>query len=180
MKHHILPKPCFFLLLFLILLLGSEKSIGKALSEDSKNPKDNQMVIESDNLEIDDQQNRVTFTGNVRARGNEFKLTCQRLDLYYQQPKSADPKNPLFNIEKIVASGKVNIIRAEGGSAAAETAVYLQDEGKVVLTGNPRIKQENDWVEGTKITLFLKTKKSVVEGSEKNQVKAVISIPESE
>jgi lipopolysaccharide export system protein LptA len=52
----------------------------------------------------------------------------------------------------------------------AEKAIFYQNDEKVVLTGNPKVKQENYFVEGSRIILFLKEKRHVVEGS----VKAVI------
>jgi lipopolysaccharide export system protein LptA len=165
-------------MIFLVTLSSSPYSLSEIQGHEASQQNTTQITIVSNNLEIDDQNNRVTFTGNVNAQGKEFDITCQKLDLYYYQQKQGNQKNPKIDIKKIVATGTVKILRAEGGSASAETAVYFQDEEKIVLTGNPRIKQENDFVEGTKITLFLKKKKSVVEGSEGNQVKAVVRIPE--
>lgn len=180
MTHRILQKLYLFFTLLVVMLCCSTTSFSGTRDNDSEIPKNKQMVIESNHLEIDDQQNRVTFTGNVNARGNEYEITCQKLELFYHQQKRVDPEKPNFDVSKIVATGQVKIIRTEGGSASAETAVYFQDEEKIVLTGNPKIRQENDFVEGTKITLFLKEKKSIVEGSERNQVKAVVGIPENE
>ena len=44
----------------------------------------------------------------------------------------------------------------------------------MVLTGNPVVKQGNDFVEGSTITLFLKEERSIVESSEGGKVRAVI------
>jgi lipopolysaccharide export system protein LptA len=61
----------------------------------------------------------------------------------------------------------------------SEKAVYYENDEKVVLTGSPVVKQGNDFVEGSKITLYLKEKRSTVEGSEKEKVRAVLH-PRSE
>jgi lipopolysaccharide export system protein LptA len=167
-----------FLILFLVHLSSPTHSLAEIQDYNATQQNKNQITIVSNTLEIDDQHNRVTFTGNVNAQGDEFEITCQKLDLYYHQQKQGEQEKPKIDIKRIVATGTVKILRAEGGSASAETAIYFQDEDKIVLTGNPKIKQENDFVEGTKITLFLKEKKSIVEGSEGNQVKAVVRIPE--
>lgn len=180
MKPGIRAKLLVFFFISLTGLACSVPSFGETREKGSKLPTIKQMVIESNNLEVDDQKKLVIFTGSVKAEGSEFKMTCQKLDLYYFPQKQVDPDKPKINIKKIVATGQVRILRAEGGSASAETAVYFQDEEKVVLTGNPKLKQEDDFVEGTKITLFLKERKSIVEGSEGNQVKAVVRIPENE
>jgi len=180
MMHRIYPGRYIIFILFAVTLAWNMPSFGETRGKDSIVLKDKQMIIVSNSMEIDDQKNLVVFTGNVNARGKEFKITCQKLDLYYHQPKPANPQIQKIEVKKIVASGGVEIFRAEGGTATAEKAVYFQDEEKVVLTGNPKIRQEKDFVEGTKITLFLKEKKSIVEGSEKNQVKAVVGVPASE
>ena len=164
----------------LVILSGSSYLFAEIRDSNSDQLDKNQITIVSNNLEIDDQNKRITFTGDVNAQGNEFEITCQKLDLYYHQQKQGDQEDQKIDIKKIIATGNVKILRTEGGSASAETAIYFQNEEKIVLTGNPKIKQEGDFVEGTKITLFLKEKKSVVEGSEGNQVKAVVKVPERE
>lgn len=178
MKHRICQNLFFFLMIFLVNLSSSSYSLGDIQDHNSTQQNENQIIIVSNTLEIDDQKNRVIFTGNVNAQGKEFEITCQKLDLYYHRQKQGDQEKSKIDIKKIVATDTVKILRTEGGSASADTAIYFHDEAKIVLTGNPKIKQENDFVEGTKITLFLKDKKSVVEGSEGNQVKAVVRIPE--
>ena len=180
MKHRICKNILVFIMISLINLSGASYLLSETQDSNSDQSDRNQITIVSNNLEIDDQNNQVTFTGNVYAHGNEFEITCQKLDLYYHRQKRGNNENSKIDIKKIIATGNVKILRAEGGSASAETAIYLQDEEKIVLTGNPKIKQEGDFVEGTRITLFLKEKRSVVEGSEGNQVKAVVKIPERE
>ncbi len=47
----------------------------------------------------------------------------------------------------------------------SEHAVYLKDEGVVVLTGKPEVWEGDSLVAGERITVLLKEKKSVVERS---------------
>ena len=95
--------------------------------------------------------------------------------LYYaEQPTKKTSDNPGLKMDKIVATGKVKISRAEGGEATAEQAVYYQSDERVVLTGKPIVKQGNDFVEGDKITLFLKENRSIVEGSSERKVRAIL------
>jgi lipopolysaccharide export system protein LptA len=82
-------------------------------------------------------------------------------------------------IDRIVATGKVKISRPDGAFAMADKLVYYENGEKVVLTGKPVVKQGNDFVEGSRITLYLKEERSVVEGSEKEKVRAVLH-PRSE
>ena len=93
---------------------------------------------------------------------------------YNSETGSEDSGNQGFSYNKIIATGKVKVEHSDGGLATAEKAVYYQDEDKVVLTGMPVVRQENDFVEGTRITLFLKEKRSIVEGSGKEKIRAVL------
>ncbi len=158
-------------LLFLIFPLSSSAESEEKSSEANE---ESQIVIKADSLEIDDQKQIVIFTGNVDARENDFVIKCQKMVLYYKN-QSAQPVSETnrVNIDRIVATGKVIITRPNGGLATAEKALYYRNDEKVVLTGKPKVKQGNDFVEGSKITLFLKENRSVVEGSKNNRVRAV-------
>lgn len=133
------------------------------------------LVIKSESLELDDQKKEVTFRGSVHATRDDFEIDCEQMLVRYADP-SEGKQEDLTNarIKEIVATGKVVIRRAQGGVATAERAVFSQGDEKVVLTGNPSVKQGNDLVEGEKITIFLRENRSVVEGSRDNRVRAVI------
>ncbi len=133
------------------------------------------MVIHSQSLELNDNAKVVTFSGDVRATRDDFTIECQKMQVHYAQlPGQKGGVEAGRGIDRIEASGKVRIVRAEGGTASAEQAVYHQAEEKVVLTGSPMVKQGNDFVEGDRITLFLKENRSVVESEQNRKVRAVI------
>jgi lipopolysaccharide export system protein LptA len=141
-----------------------EKTIGQSI------------VIKSDSLEIDNQKRLVTFTGNVDARTDDLIITCEKLFLHYTGSVQQDSSQTgSVKMDKVIAKGMVKITRPDGGLATADEAVYLQKDGKVILTGKPQVKQGDDFVEGSIITLFLNEDRSIVEGSDGKQVKAVIS-----
>lgn len=134
------------------------------------------IIINSDSLEIDNQRRLVTFTGNVDARTDDLVITCEKLFVQYSGSAEKDPsQKSSMKMDRITAKGMVKITRPDGGVATAEEAVYFQKEGKIVLTGSPQVKQGDDSVEGAKITLFLNEDRSIVEGADGKQVKAVIS-----
>lgn len=133
------------------------------------------MVIKSDALEIDNKKKMVTFTGNVDARRDKFIINGEKMVLYYNNPETAKKEGvQSVKVDKIIATGKVQITRKDGGIAMAEKAVYYQSEEKVILTGHPVVKHGDDFIEGARITLFLKEDRSIVEGSENQKVKAVL------
>lgn len=133
------------------------------------------IVITSDTLEMDNIKKMVTFTGTVNAKNDDFTMDCEKMIVYYKSsPAKKGSEETSSEIDKIVATGKVKIIRSLGGTASADKAVYYQISEKFVLTGDPVIKQDNNYVEGHRITVFIKEDRSVVEGSGENRAKAVI------
>lgn len=133
------------------------------------------IVVKSDSLEIDNLRKVVTFTGNVDAKKDNFRINCRKMHLYYLEGAGKRDQNKKgVKIDKIIAEGEVKITRAEGGVAMAEKAVYHQNDDKVVLTGKPVVKQGDDFVEGSRVILFLKEKRSIVEGSKDQKVRAVL------
>ncbi len=148
------------------------ETLEKAL-EKGDNPT---IVVKADSLEIDNKQKVATFAGNVDAKRDDFTIYCEKIQLFYvDQASGGSSEKTRVRIKKIVASGNVKILRAGGGTATADKAVYFQDQEMAVLTGNPVVKQGNDSVEGSRITLYMKDSRSVVEGSENRKVKAVLA-----
>ena len=138
--------------------------------------RDQPIIINSDTLEIDNKRRIVTFHGNVDARESDLTIKCQKMLLYYKDTAGDQASdNSDLKIDKIIAKGKVKISRSDGGLATADEAVYNQKDETVVLTGKPVVKQGDYFVEGAKITLFLKENRSVVEGSKTIKVRAVMS-----
>ena len=134
------------------------------------------IIITSNTLEFDNKRQIVIFTGQVDAKREDFTVNCQKMLLYLNnQPiEGAGGNNEGLRIDKIIATGQVKITRPDGGLAMAEKAIYYEKGQKVVLTGEPIVQQGNDFVEGSTITLFLKEKRSIVEGSGKKKVRAVL------
>lgn len=133
------------------------------------------MVIHSNTLEADDKKGIIIFTGEVDAQRDDFTVYCHKMVVYYEKSPAKERTEEFGGrIEKIVATGDVKIVRAEGGIATGEKAVYYQQGEKLVLTGKPVVKQKDNSVEGDRITLFLKENRSVVESSSDKKVRAVI------
>ena len=173
---------CFRRTLFVFIILAFLSFVGPLSSSaesEKKTPEaknDSQIVIKADSLEIDDNNQIVIFTGNVEAREKEFVINCQKMVLYYKdQSTQSVSETGEVNIDRIIATGDVKITRPNGGLATAEQALYYRNDEKLILTGKPKVKQGDDYVQGSKITLFLKENRSLVEGSKDDRVRAVYS-----
>ncbi|MBN2124116.1 MAG: hypothetical protein JW821_07470 [Deltaproteobacteria bacterium] len=137
---------------------------------------DPSIVIHSNALELDNKKRIVTFEGEVEARSEDFTIYCEKMTASYLAPTGGpNQEKDKLSIDKIIAEGKVKIIRSEGGEATAGHAVFYQKDKKLVLTGNPVVRQGKDFVEGARITLFLEENRSIVEGADGQQVRAVLS-----
>jgi len=66
----------------------------------------------------------------------------------------------------VEAEGRVRMI-AGIRTAMAEKAVYYREAEKIVLTGSPRVWENDNMVSGKTITVFLEEERSVVEESVK-------------
>lgn len=136
---------------------------------------DEPLVIRSETLEIDNKNQRIIFTGNVDARRSTFTIQCQKMHLYYlgdEAGKTGGAED--IRVDRVVATGDVKITRFDGGEAMADEAVYYQKDDKVILTGNPVVKQGEDFVEGSRITFYIGEKRSIVESLGDERVRAVI------
>ena len=165
----------FFLVIPIILcLITPSVLLSESKTKQNAGPERTPIVINADSLEVDDTKKVVTFTGHVDARENDLIMTCEKLLLYYtDKPTDSGSEDAGIKIDKIVATGDVKVIRPDGGVAVAEQAIYYQSDEKIILTGNPKVKQGQDFVEGAKITVFIRENRSIVEGSKDKKVKAV-------
>ena len=133
------------------------------------------IIINSNTFEVDNKNNIVIFNGDVDAKRDDLTISCQKMLLYYHgQPEKQDSEKDEASIDRIIATGEVKIRQPDVGLITAEKAVYYQDSEKLVLTGKPVVKQGDDFLTGSMITLFLRDNRSIVEGSEDNKARAVI------
>lgn len=86
-------------------------------------------VITSDGpLEIDYKRNIAHFSKNVQAVDERGTLISDYLDVYYNKTTR--------RVSKMVARGNVAVESKEGNKTYSDSAVYLADEGRVVLGGD--------------------------------------------
>jgi lipopolysaccharide export system protein LptA len=168
-------KPFFMLTILLVGLLLPSFAGSETLKEQLGKGEPKEMVIKSNKLEVDDNRKVVIFTGNVDAKREDFVINCNKLVVFYKSlPGVKETDEGKTEVDKIVATGQVKISHSQGAAATAEKAVYYQRDEKVVLTENPVVKKGNDFVEGDRITMYLKENRSVVESSGDRKVRAII------
>lgn len=81
-------------------------------------------------LELNYKKNRAAFLNNVEIKDKEGNIFADRIDVYF---------NPSTRrIKCVVARGNVRIINGEN-ITYSERAIYLVDEGRVVLPKRPKL-----------------------------------------
>jgi lipopolysaccharide export system protein LptA len=143
--------------------------------------------IIADRLEVDTKARQAQFIGHVRAQQGDVTLYSDTLMITYvsEKPQEGSPsdkkKAEQFlalgregeRIEKIIARGKVRLIQGDR-TAEGDEAIFFSEDRKIVLTGNPVIRQARDHISGERVTVFLDKDLSIVEGKGDSRVQAVI------
>jgi lipopolysaccharide export system protein LptA len=112
------------------------------------------IVVTSDRMEADELGSTVTFIGDVTLKKENMTLTSDHLVVYYDATDKA--------VREIEAQGNV-VVRQEGRVAHANKAIYYSKEEKIVLTGEPRIIENENQLGGERITMFMRSERSIVE-----------------
>ncbi|NQV03967.1 MAG: LPS export ABC transporter periplasmic protein LptC [Candidatus Omnitrophica bacterium] len=86
-------------------------------------------------LEMNYKKNKATFLNNVEVKDREGNIFADRIDLYF---------NPTTRrIRCVVARGNVRIVNGEN-ITYSEKAIYLVNEGRVILPKRPKLVIQNE------------------------------------
>jgi lipopolysaccharide export system protein LptA len=139
------------------------------------------LYISASQLEADQDKRRIVFKGQVKAVYGEATLYADQLLVFYQPPKKGRPsssgaESPLGDlggekIDRIEALGKVRFVQGDR-VATGEKAIYYRDQDKVVLLGHPQVWRGENHLRGSKITIYLASRKVMVQGSSQRRVEA--------
>ncbi|MEJ2090718.1 MAG: LptA/OstA family protein [Syntrophobacterales bacterium] len=144
------------------------------------------LYISASQLEADQDKRLIVFKGQVKVVYGEATLYADRLLVYYQpgekgRPSSAAASKPQEisplgdlggeKIDRIEAQGKVHFVQGDR-VATGEKAIYYRDQDKIVLLGNPQVWRGENHLRGSKITIYLASRKVVVQGTSQRRVEA--------
>jgi lipopolysaccharide transport protein LptA len=154
-------------LILLILFFTALSSTSVRSENDSETalqtPDLGTIIVESGSLEWDMKGKTIVFDEEVIAQGEGWTMECDKLFVYLNDGSAEDGSQDADRIDRIIAKGKVKIIRPDG-EGTAEEALYDLIEQKVVLTGQPVFKRGNESLAGSKIILFKDKEHLKVEG----------------
>ena len=145
----------------LFILIAFFLSLFNAASEDNK------INIVSDKLNVEMDERKSTFTGNVYAHNKNLKVWADKMIINLKIKKD--------EIKEILASGNVKIVRLiEGSEIYGDIANYSLKDEIIVITGNVIVKENGNQISGNELIVDLKDSSSIMVGSDSNRVEAII------
>lgn len=126
--------------------------------------------ISSKRMVVNNADQVMIFEGDVKVIKGDLTLTSNQVKIFFVKSKNTGknktraPSLTRQEISLIEAEGNVHITRGSR-LAKADKAEYRQEEETIILTGSPEGWDNQYRVSGTKMTIFLKQDRSVIEGS---------------
>ncbi len=142
---------------------------GGFLGDLSLSSRNEPIVVRSDQLEFDYQQNRVVYRGTVNVRQGDLAIDCKELIVNLTRAEGEDS----LALREVVAVGDVVITqgtrRATGGRA-----VFDQVSRRITLLEDPVLHDGPNEVTGEKLVVYLDEGRSVFESSPQKRVSAIL------
>lgn len=146
------PRFTVNILLVIFLLCSTASAAGITTGTGEKKP----VVITSDKLTANNKNNTAVFEGSVVAKTDDMTMLSDKMTVYYD--------NSGKKISKIHAVGSVKVYNSEKVIFSKE-ALYVDEEEKIVFSGDPKAIEGKNILTGKQITYYLKSNRAVVEGS---------------
>lgn len=124
-------------------------------------------TITSQTMTVHGKSRQTTFEGMVVLTKRDFTMRADQMVVTFKKGAQAGSRQTeggaAGQVDRIEASGNV-VIEKSDGKATGGRALYDKDEDKLVLMESPVAWQGGAKVEGSRMTMFLKEERSVVEG----------------
>lgn len=111
--------------------------------------------IEAEQMEVQQKNRTVRFTGKVSIQRGQLTLNCQALTGSY---------SPQGRVVTLHAEGPV-LVKGPDFEATARNAVYTQAQGRLVLDGDPTLRRGQSVLRGRTITVWLDEERVVIDGA---------------
>jgi len=148
-----------------------------AQSSDRSPVPSTEIIITAQSLVFRNQDNTARFEGKVVMTKGDLVMQADQMVVHFDGPTSAPapsggghtegPGLPAFGnraVSLIDATGHV-VMQQGSKQAKSNKALYDQRDETLVLTGDPEAWETGYRVAGTKMTMFLKEDRSIVENS---------------
>lgn len=126
-----------------------------AFAEEAAGQREPTLITSDGPLEMDNNKKVAVFDDNVVVTDAQGKVNADHMEVYF------DKEN---EIDRIFCKGHVKIDQTDRHSESDE-AVYEAKEQKLILTGDPVIRQGEDEYRAEKITIFTAENRVIFEPS---------------
>lgn len=147
----------------------SGKASDGLLSDLSLTSSNEPIVVRSDQLEFDYQQNRVVYRGDVNVQQGELAIDCKELIVNLERVENKES----LQLREVVAIGDVVITQGDR-RATGGRAIFSQPTRQITLLENPVLHDGPNEVTGERLIVYLDEGRSVVESSAKKRVSAIL------
>jgi len=118
--------------------------------------------ITADELEVQQEKQLATFSGNVQAVQGDIRLQAASLQVHYRaQDGNAQVQGA---ISSIIARGEV-FFSSPGQTAQGDSGIYDVDNSTITMEGKVVLTREDNVVRGNRLVLNLATGRSKVSGA---------------
>ncbi len=139
---------------------------------------DQPVQIESDKLEVRENERKAIFTGNVAVVQGATLLKSGILTVYYAND-GGSATTGTSTIERLEASGKV-YVKSENQIATGDAGTYDMKTEIMVLTGDKVVLSEGENVAvGCKLTILTKTGQAKLESCKNGGRVSIVVSPQS-
>jgi len=125
-------------------------------------------TITSQTMTAEGKARQAIFQGTVVLTKGDFVMRSDQMIVKFgedtrTQSSQTEERALSQQVEQIEATGHVVLERPDG-KATSGRAVYYKDEDKIVLTESPVAWNSGTKVTGSRMTIFLREERSIVEG----------------
>lgn len=152
--------------MLVVALIGAAAVSGHAATQESAKRFDANSPISftADRLEVVEETQIATFTGNVTATQADFSLQADSVKVYYRQRKAksqtdVQPTGFGGSVARIDTSGNVRIV-SQGDIAKGDWAVYDIDKSVIIVGGRVILERGETVIKGSRMELNLETGRS--------------------
>lgn len=144
----------FFIVNFILSALLVHFTVYAAAITDQKEKKS--IIITSETLTADNKNSTAIFEGSVVARSDDITMYSDKMTVFYDNTRN--------KVTRIHALGRVKVHKEEKALFSDE-AIYLEEDEKIIFTGNPKAVDGENVISGTQIIFYLKDDRAEVQGS---------------
>ena len=144
----------FFIVSFVLSALLVHFTAFAADLPDKKGKKP--IIITSETLTADSKNSTAIFEGSVVAKTEDITMYSDKMTVYYDNSRN--------KVEKIQALGHVKVHKGERALFSDE-ATYVEEDNKIIFTGNPKAVDGENVISGTQIIFYLKDDRAEVQSS---------------